>query len=645
VAVRIAACAPHVLLVVVLCLAGTDLAHAQSDRLKLLSVEELMELDVTSVSRRAEPFRDAAAAVDVITGDDLRRSGVSSLAEALRLLAGVMVARSDGHTWAISTRGFLLPSANKLLVLIDGRTVYSPLFAGAFWDVQDTALADINRIEVIRGPGATLWGANAVNGVINVITRSAASTIGGRLMVSSGTDNTALITARYGDELRKGLDYRTYAKYAYFNENVLAGGAPAHDAFRRAQVGGRIDWAISPVSMLTIQGDGYDGRAGAFDRPDTRINGWNILGHWRTRTSGQSDLQVHWYVDHTFRSIPFVFEESRTSYDLDLQYQIRDRGRHAVLVGGAYQSSADSTSVPGPLGAAPRGSIVARFDPADRTTTLASVFAQDEITLAPDALFLTLGARLEHNTYTGVELQPTARVRWTPKPRTTVWGAVSRAVRTPSRLDRDARFETGAGAPLLVGSADFASETLVATELGYRVQPSPHLSFDLAAFHNSYDHLRSQEAGVPMAFGNGLRGTSNGLELEMRVRPYDWLRFDADWTLFTKSLERRPGSTDLTGGAAEGNDPRHSFGLHTTMNLPGRVEVDALLRAIDRLPSPPVPGYAELDLRVGWRLTDDWELALVGHNLLHDSHPEYGADTPFRVEFERGVSVRATVIF
>jgi iron complex outermembrane receptor protein len=645
VAVRIAAGAPHVLLAVVLCLAGADPARAQGDRLKILSVEELMEVDVTTVSRRAEPFRDAAAAVDVITGDELRRSGVTTLPEALRLLAGVMVARSDGHTWAISTRGFLLPSANKLLVLIDGRTVYSPLFAGAFWDVQDTALADIERIEVIRGPGATLWGANAVNGVINVITRSAASTIGGRLMVSSGTENTALVTARYGDELRKGLNYRAYAKYAYFDENVLASGASAHDAFRRAQAGGRLDWAISPVSMLTIQGDGYDGRAGAFDRPDTRMNGWNVLGHWRTRPAGGSDLQVHWYVDHTFRSIPSLFEESRTSYDVDLQYQLRPLDRHTVLVGGGYQASTDSTSVPGPLAAAPPVNIVARFDPADRTTTLVSAFAQDEIALAPEALFLTLGGRLEHNTYTGFEFQPTARLRWTPKPRTTVWGAVSRAVRTPSRLDRDVRFETDRGMPVLFGSPGFVSETLVATELGYRVQPSPRVSFDLAAFHNSYDHLRSQEAGAPIVLGNGLRGTSNGLELEVRVRPSDWLRLDADWTLFTKSLERRPGSTDVSGGAAEGNDPRHSFALHTTMNLPGRIEVDAFLRAMDRLPSPAVPGYADLDLRAGWRVTNDWELAVIGHNLLHDSHPEYGADTPFRVEFQRGVSVRATVIF
>ena len=644
-AVRKAAGAPHVVLVLVLCLAAADPARAQSDRLKVLSVEELMEVDVTTVSRRAEPFRDAAAAVDVITGDELRRSGVTTLPEALRLLAGVMVARSDGHTWAISTRGFLLPSANKLLVLIDGRAVYSPLFAGAFWDVQDTALADVERIEVIRGPGATLWGANAVNGVINVITRSAASTIGGRLTVSSGTENTALVAARYGDELRKGLNYRTYAKYSYFDENLLASGAPAHDAFRRAQVGGRLDWAISPASMLTIQGDGYNGRAGAFDRPDTRLNGWNILGHWRTRAADESDLQVHWYVDHTFRSIPFLFEESRTTYDVDLQYQLRPLARHTMLVGGGYQASADTTSVPGPLDAAPPGSLVARFDPTDRTTTLVSAFAQDEIALAPEALFLTVGARLEHNTYTGVELQPTARLRWTPKPRTTLWGAVSRAVRTPSRLDRDVRFETDAGVPLLVGSSDFASETLIATELGYRVQPSPRVSFDVAAFHNSYDHLRSQEAGVPIVLDNGLRGTSNGVELEMRLRPRDWLRFDGNWTLFTKSLDRRPGSSDISGGTAEGNDPRHTFGLHTTMNLPGRVEVDAFLRAIDPLPSPPVPGYAELDLRAGWRVTNDWELAFVGHNLLHDSHPEYGADTPFRVEFERGVSVRATVIF
>jgi iron complex outermembrane receptor protein len=647
VAARIAPCALQVMLPVVLCLCvgAARPASAQNDRLKVLSVEELMELDVTSVSRRAEPFRDSAAAVDVITGDELRRTGVTTLPEALRLIAGVMVARSDGHTWAISARGFLLPSANKLLVLIDGRTVYSPLFAGTFWDVQDTALADIERIEVIRGPGATLWGANAVNGVINVITRSAAATIGGRLVVSAGTEDTAVITARYGDELRKGLDYRTYAKYTYFDENELASGAPARDPLRRAQVGGRIDWAISPDSALTVQGDAYNGRAGAFDRPDTRINGWNLLGRWRTRAARQSELQVQWYVDHAFRSIPFLFEESRTTVDVDLQYRLRTMDRHTVLIGGGYQASTDSTSVPGQPSAAPRNNLIAVFVPSDRTTMLVSAFAQDEIALTPDSVFLTLGARLEHNAYTGVELQPTARVRWKLQPRMTLWGAVSRAVRTPTRLDRDVRFLTTAGSALVIGGPAFESETLVATELGYRVQPSSRVSLDVSTFHNSYDHLRSQEAGVPIVLGNGLRGTTAGVELEMRVRPTEWLRFDADWTLFGKDLERRPGSTDITGGAAEGNDPRHSFGLRATMNLPGRIEIDGLLRAIDSLPSPPVPGYAELDLRAGWRVTSDWELAIVGRNLLHASHPEYGPDTPFRVEFERGVSARATVIF
>jgi iron complex outermembrane recepter protein len=645
------ACAFLTALTLALSLALPARLAAQPGRtpLKGLSLDELMNLDITTASRRPEPISEAAAGVDVLTGEELRRSGITTLPEALRLAAGLFVARSDGRTWAIgTTRGFTLTAGNKLLVLIDGRTVFSPLFAGVFWEVHDVVLDDVDRIEVIRGPGATLWGPNAVNGVINVITKPASATMDWRVNVGAGDEERLFGTARFGDALGRNGHYRVYAKYVYLDANRTNAGESARDPLRRGQLGGRADWALSPGSDLTLQGDAYAGAAGMFDRPDTDIRGGNVIGRWRRRFSPLAELQVQTYYDYAFISIPVLFEESRGTWDIDVQYRRSVGARHSLLAGAGYRLARDTTGVPIEPGGPQALGIRAFFDPASRSTSLVSAFLQDDVTLAPERLFLTVGARVEHNAFTGAELQPTARLRWKPDARSTVWGAISRAVRTPTRLDSDVRYVRPDDTLFLRGSPDFRSEELIAVEAGYRIRPVAALSFDATVYRHSYDRLRSQEpAPEPGAIvlQNELRGTTAGLELEANWRPAEWTRWQAHWTLLDKQLRLRPGSLDPTGGRAEGNDPRQTFGLRGSVDLGRGLELDGYLRAIARLPQPVVPGYAELDLRAGWWLTPDLEVSVVGRNLLHSSHPEWGAPLPRRVEFERSVYARLSVLF
>jgi iron complex outermembrane receptor protein len=626
-------------------LGAADPAAAQdAAALKRLALEDLMDVDVTSVSRRSEPVSEAAAAIDVITGDEIRRSGITTLAGVLRLATGLSVARVDGTTWAISARGFTGTAANKLLVLIDGRSVYTPLFSGVFWDVQDTFLADVDRIEIIRGPGATLWGANAVNGVINVITRPASRTQGGRVELAIGNQERGFGAIRYGDELGASAHYRAYAKFNYEDAQLTESGASADDPLRRLQLGGRIDWSRSKKTQVALIGDANVGGMGRVDQPTTDVHGGNFLARVNHQTGSGAELQVQGYYDRTFRSIPGFFEEQRGTWDLDLQYRARLRERHMLLAGGGYRLTRDRTGVPPPSHAASGSAVV--FVPAARQSALYAAFVQDEFAVVPQTVWLTVGARAEHNDFSGFEFQPTLRVRWMPRPRTVVWGAMSRAVRTPARLDVDVRSVLPDGTVVLVGGGDeFTAESVVAYEAGYRVQPVPSLSIDIAAYHNEYDRLRSQEPGPPIVLANGLRGRSNGLETQVTLHPTGWMRWQGSWTLFDKHLELRPGSADPTGGVAEGNDPRHQLSLRSTLNLPHRTELEGFLRRMGALPAPVVPAYTELDMRAAWSVTDDFELAVVGRNLLHASHPEFGPPGPRRVEIERSVYARARVSF
>lgn len=602
----------------------------QPEDLKRLSLEELMEIDVTSVSKRTEPLSRAAAAITVLTREDIRRSGVTSLPEALRLVNSLQVARQDARNWGITARGFNITTANKLLVLIDGRSIYTPLFSGVFWDVQDTLLEDVERIEIIRGPGATLWGANAVNGVINIITRSAADTQGGLLSLVGGDEERAVVGARYGGALGESGHYRAYARHTDRDALVFPDGRDAQDPYRFSQGGFRADWGAASASgdSFTLQGDLYDGRIDEAIRDETEVDGGNLLGRWSRTLAGGSELTVQAYFDRTHRLIPGLFEEDRDTWDLEIQHNVKTGGRHHVVWGAGYRTTRDRVG----------NSPAVGFFPDSRTVDLANLFAQDEVSLLDDRLRLTVGSKLEHHESTGFELQPSVRLAWTPDERQTLWGAVSRAVRAPTRLDEDVVYFQPNGSDLLRGSRDFDSEKLIAYELGWRSRLSPTVSLDVATFYHDYDDLRSQErspgGGLPIVLANELEGETYGVELRGHYDPLEWWRVQVAYAYLGKDLRLDPGSTDPTGGLAEGNDPRHRATLRSMIDLPRRTELDLWLRYVDELPSPLVPSYTELDLRIGWRPTDRLDLSLIGRNLLHDSHPELGP-AAIREEVER----------
>jgi iron complex outermembrane receptor protein len=615
-----------------------ELAAPASD-LKRLSLEQLMEIDVTSVSKRNEPVSGAAAAITVITGDDIRRSGANNLPDALRLAVSMEVAQSNGNTWAISSRGFNTTTANKLLVLIDGRSIYTPLFSGVFWDVQDVMLEDVDRIEIIRGPGATLWGANAVNGVINILTRSSHETQGRLVTLGGGKQEDGFASFRQGGRIGDGTTYRAYGKYSYRDALAYANGGSARDPLRRGQAGFRLDRAATDPAAgdFTLQGDAYRGLAGqtVVIRADTDLDGANLLGRWTHNYSADSGSALQVYYDYTHRRIPEWFEEHRHTLDVDYQHRIRVGSRQQVVLGSGYRTTHDRVG----------NSPGVAFLPDHVTENLFSAFAQDEIALEPHVR-LTLGTKLEHNRWTGFEVQPSVRLAWVPNESHTLWGAISRAVRTPTRYDEDIVFYTAAGTPLLEGSNRFVSEEMLAYEVGYRAQIRTGLLLDAAAFYNAYDHLRSYELAPttlsPYRFANQLDANAWGFELRLSAQAASWWRLHAGYAYLNKVLRLDPRSLDPTGGKSEGDDPRSRFNLRSQMDLPRGLELDGALRYVARLPSPVVPAYTELDLRLGWHATDALELSLVGQNLLHARHPEFGAPSPLREEVQRSLYGKAT---
>lgn len=603
-----------------------------AQNLKRLSIEELTQLDITTASRRIEPLARVASAVSVIRGEDIRRAGVANLAEALRLADGIEVARADNDTWAISARGFNIATANKLLVLIDGRTVYSPLFAGTFWSVQDVPLLNIDRIEVIRGPGGAVWGANAVNGVVNIITKSAADTKGTQVVLAAGTEERGIATVQYGGGGAR-FDYRAYAKVRARDAQVLATGVSADDPVKYGQGGFRFESRGRSRDSWHVQGDAYAGREGLFDRPDTHVSGSNVMGRWGRRSSGDRQFRAQVYFDRVYRRVARQFREVRNTVDLDLQQHFV-AGRHSVVVGGGWRGSkADD-----------QGNAEFRFDPQMHFTTVAGVFAQDEIAL-PKRLALVVGSKFERNSFTGIEAQPNVRLRWTPTRRRTVWGAVSRAVRLPTRLDTDLKLTNPiSGGVTLTGRADFDAERVIAYEAGYRAELSPRASVDVATFSNVYDRLRSQEfptlAGEPVTLSNMMNGKSWGADVSATMLVMPQWRVHTSYSYLRVTTSFDPGSRDRTQGFGEFNDPSHMLRLRSSIDLARGIELDSVFRAIARLPHPVVPAYAELDARIGWRASPSFEISLIGQNLLHARHPEFLPAGPMREEFQRGAYLR-----
>jgi iron complex outermembrane receptor protein len=632
-------CASLLALVAVNCRADetapvTNAAHVPAEsgvtELKRMSVEELMDIEVTSVSKRPERLSETASAIQVITREDIRRSGATRLPEALRLASNLEVAQVDSRQWAISARGFNSTASNKLLVLIDGRTVYTPLFAGVFWDVQDTLLEDIDRIEVVSGPGATLWGANAVNGVINIITKNAKNTQGPLLLGGGGTELNGFGGMRYGGALGPNLQYRVYGKYFDRDSTVLPDGRDASDDWHMGQGGFRMDWDASESNVFTVQGDVYDGRISQAGTDDIAVSGANVIGRWSHTFYEGSDLTLQLYYDRTHRNIPDTFSEDLDTYDVDFHHRFPLGERHDIVWGLGYRLIEDD------IGNTP----ALAFLPPDVSRQWFSGFVQDEIALVTDRLHLTLGTKIEHNDYTGFEFQPSGRVAWRLSEQQTLWAAISRAVRTPSRIDREL-FAPGSPPFLLAGGPDFDSEELLAYELGYRVQPLPRLALSLAAWYNDYDNIRSlEQANPPLPFpiviANELEGESYGAELTADYRVTDWWRLRVGYTELRIDIHPKPGSTDTSNGSAESHDPEHLFSLRSSLDLPGHWELDAAFRYVSRIDNQQVPAYEELDVRLGWQPRPDLELSIVGQNLLHDDHAEFGALADRR-EIERGV--------
>jgi iron complex outermembrane receptor protein len=591
-----------------------------------MSLEELSHLVVTTVSRRPESLAEAASAIQVITGDEIRRSGATSIPEALRLASNLQVAQINGNNWAISARGFNSTLANKLLVMIDGRTIYSPLFAGTFWEAQDVPLYDVDRIEVISGPGGTLWGANAVNGVINIVTRSASETQGLFVRAGAGEELHGSGAIRYGGTAGT-TSYRAYAQYTSRDAVELSSGGGAGNDSNVGQAGFRVDWASGRGDVLTVQGDANEVRT---DNPfvaDATSRSQNILTRWRRQFSATSELQVQAYYDRALRRVPNAYGDDLQTFDIELQHHFQAGARHDIIWGLTYRNEHDDFDA----------SLYA-LDPPNRSLRRPGGFVQDDIALRPDTLHLTVGTKIEDNEYTGAEWQPSVRLSWRVNPDSLLWGAISRAVRTPSRVDRDLANATRP--PFAVGNPDFESEKLVAYEIGVRTQPIQALSASIATYYNDYDDLRTFEPlsaarPLPVTVGNLLEGQTYGAELSADYQPSTQWRLSGGYTFLHVNLHPKPGSRDAFGGALDSRDWNHQVFVRGALTLPASFELDGTLRRIGRLTNQQVPAYTELDLRVGWRWSAALDLSLIGHNLLHDSHGEFGP--PGRQLIERSV--------
>ena len=607
----------------------------QSD-LKRLTLEELMDVNVNAVSRKEEPLGPTPAAVTVITAEDIRRSGVTSIPEALRLVPGVQVARVNASSWAISARGFNTQVSNKMLVQIDGRTVYSPIFGGVFWELQDLVLDDIARIEVVRGPGATLWGTNAVNGIVNIVTKSAHQTkTTAIILTGGGADDLGLASFRMGGALTPDTSYRVASKYFYRDQMVLPDGSDSKDSSRFGRTRFRID-STQGANEWTLEGDVFRGFEGLLGRPDAKLLGGDVLARWSRKISNDSSIQIQASYDRLLQRETLNFDIRERMANVDLQHQFAV-GRHNVIWGGGYRWQADTT-FPMPL---------IRFEPAKRTYPLGTAFIQDEISVSQNRLKLEIGSKFEHNDFTGFEMQPSIRASWAIHPDEFIWGAVSRAVRTPTRFDTDTEV-TFPGVRLL-GNSNFGSEAVVAFESGYRSRVARRLSVDIATFFNIYDNLRNTEPrgqpGVFMFFNN-LNGKTYGGELSASYNVLDRLRITANYSYLGKHLRLEPGHLDIFGTQLEGNDAKHSFQVRGSADMPHRVEIDSAVRFVSRLPLPSIPGYFELDSRLGWLPDPRVELSIIGRNLLHAHHAEFNQPLPTPPEeVQRNVYGRVALRF
>jgi len=609
-----------------------------------VSIEDLMNLEVTSVSKKEQKLSQVAAAIFVITPEDIRQSGATNIPDLLRMVPGIDVAQINSNTWAISARGFNFQFASKLLVLIDGRAVYSPLFGGVNWDTQDVPLEDIERIEVIRGPGGAVWGANAVNGVINIITKKAEETPGVLVTGGGGTQAQGFGTTQYGGKITGRTNYRVFTSYQNNNHFLDLNGQNGQDGWYLLHGGFRADTKLSQRDFLTTQGDVYTGKEGAIivhailSPPDNvnvqrlaTLSGGNILGRWNHIFSSRCDTALQFYFDEYRRGGPDAIDV-RDTIDFDFQNHVVLGVRQDLIWGMGYRHTVDDTE----------GTVDKAFVPADSAKQFFNLFVQDQITLKPNRVNLYVGTKLEDSYFTGFDIQPSVHIAWTPSVHRTFWAGISRASRTPARrdvgLDATLAALPGPAEVVLLGNPKIKSEHVIAYEVGYRAQPTEQLSLGVTAFVNIYHNLESTEPlpptldtdnvppilVFPKLLDNKLHGTTDGVEVYLKWKPVSRWTLSPGYSFLQMHLHTDSMSLDTTSVAdAEGSNPGHQAQLRSHVELWRGFAWDANAYFVGRLPAQMVASYTRLDTQLTWRLRESMGLSLVGKNLLRDHHVEF----------------------
>lgn len=622
---------------------------------EILSLD-LADLTVTSVSKRPQRLSDTASAVYVVNKEDILRSGATTIPDALRMVPGLHVAQTDSNRWAIMARGYNTSLVNKMLVLIDGRTVYSPVYSGTYWDDRFVPMTEIERIEVIRGPGASVWGANAMNGTINIITKRAQKKPSNYVATRVGTD-TYGADGGHGGKLADNTYYRSYAGYSNYKHTERTNGTNGVDDWDRVTAGMRVDGEYGEGDSFMLTGNAYGGNQEAFNRvrlrdaPFARAYnsvdssfGGSVNGSIDRQFSADSKGTLRGYIDHYSR-LEETFDQHLTTFDIDWQHDLRTSERNNFTWGAGYrliQSEID-------------GSFTARLTQENRNFSLYSAFVQNEYALVPDSLFLTLGSKFEVNDFTGFEYQPNARLSWRMDDKQTLWGAVSRAVRTPSIVEDDVNLvlNTAPGPTYTVffGNGSYRSEEMIAYELGYRVELSPQLQVDSTVFFNDYNYLRTYERGVPYVQGtttiipsitaNSGYGHVYGFETAATWTLSPRHKLMGSYSYAEMDLETNAGSTYSLNGQDE-LIPKHMASMRSYWNVTPTVNFDNMLYYVSAIESP-VDSYVRYDTRLAWQATPTLEVSMTGYNLLDNSHPEF--PTSPQSEIGRSAIARATVRF